>query len=129
MPVRLAAGAIAKWLGGGTLVALLALAGGWAYHEYQTKRLERELATFEQRYERLEHNRNRWQQSAQQWQQQHESLRIEYEASRLAVRELNEALRAREARYVPVLDVVEQSPPEDDGEVAPVLRQALEGLQ
>ncbi|TGG92517.1 hypothetical protein E4656_13685 [Natronospirillum operosum] len=142
MPVRLLGGALVKWLGGGTIVAVVLGGVGFLYHGYQTNRLERavteaeatvllhrsEAVDLRSRVSDLQRDLGQWQAAADESQARAEALREELQASRDTVRNMNARLAAGERAYRALNERIRAAPAEADGPVAPVLRDTLEAL-
>lgn len=135
MPLKLAGGALIKWLGGGTVLALLLGLGGWVFHEWQTNRLETAVAeadgraqAAEARADSLRRDVSDWERSAGEAVRRAQVLHEELAAGREQVRQLQQRLEQRNRAYTALERQIRQAPDEDDGEVAPVLRDTLEGL-
>lgn len=126
--LRLAGGALVKWLGGGTIAAVLALGGGWLWHDWQTGRLEVRLAEARGENVELQASLREWQSAAEQRKNELERVRLQAEAARASVDRLEARLADQEADYDELRAQIRNAPPEDDGPVALVLRDALEGL-
>jgi hypothetical protein len=122
MPLSLlATPALAKWVGGGVLLVVLAGALGWFYHDWRVSALEAELN------EALR-TAGQWQQLAVGSQAQIKAIRDERAARDAAVEQLASQLRAISSRHEQLRSRIRDSPAHDDGPVAPVLRDALEAL-
>ena len=119
---------LARVLIGTTLLSLLSTAGAGLYAWHTTGKSEIALGEKDNRIEQLTVNRNSWKAAADRWQA--DALR--YEQERTAARQAAQALALKqdelERRYAPIKKAIEQSRPQDDGPVAPVLRQAIEAL-
>lgn len=125
MPLRLAGGALVKWLGGGTVLALLLGAGGWLYHEWQTSRLDRALAEARSEVVEMERNRDEWRVAAERWEQEVARLERQSALQRKSVQALEDELAAQQAEYQALSEDLEEVLESQDGPVAPVLRETL----
>tara|TARA_R110002167_G_scaffold365492_1_gene590430 strand:- start:6052 stop:6423 length:372 start_codon:yes stop_codon:yes gene_type:complete len=114
---------IPAWVWVALLVLGLTAAGGfWVVHLVQSREAaEGQLAA-------LEANRDRWQQRTMEALAQLGDERARARDAEAAVAALQAALDAREPSYRAARKRIEQATPAEDGEVAPVLRQALEDL-
>lgn len=126
--LKMAGGLLVKWLGGGTVAALIALGAGWLWHDWQTGRLEARLAEARGETVELRASLNEWQAAAERRGAELVRARREAEAARAAVEQLEAELARQEVAYDSLREQIRSAPPEDDGPVAPVLRDALEGL-
>ncbi|SDK31432.1 hypothetical protein [Billgrantia gudaonensis] len=93
----------------------------WEARIAEQEALAQELAT-------MTANRDRWQQRTQQLLEQQRAAQERARQAEAAVAELQAALAERDADYREIQRRIRQAPAEDDGPVAPVLRQALEAL-
>ncbi|MGM0913743.1 MAG: hypothetical protein ACQEXC_00535 [Pseudomonadota bacterium] len=107
----------------------LGVVGGLGWYGVNTweDRVEQRQA-LEQQLEAVTANRDRWYQRTMDVLGQLGDERQRAREAEAAVVELQQALEAREAGYRQARQRVQAAPPEDDGPVAPVLRQALEDL-
>ncbi|MCH8500167.1 MAG: hypothetical protein LAT63_16970 [Marinobacter sp.] len=128
MPVRLMLAPLMKWLGGGTVLALLAAGGLWLWQDRQAARdaLRIEVLTCEAQALRV--NRDLWQTTAAAYAEDLESLRRLQHETVLALQQLDTRLDGQRQHYDALRNQIQQATPEDDGPVAPVLRRVLEGL-
>jgi len=119
---------LARVLIGTTLLSLLSTAGAGLYAWHATGKAEIALGEKDNRIEQLTVNRNSWKAVADRWQA--DALR--YKQERTAARQAAQTLALKqdelEQHYAPIKKAIEQSRPQDDGPVAPVLRQAIEAL-
>ncbi|NAW33224.1 hypothetical protein [Halomonas alimentaria] len=110
------------------LLGLLALCGlGWWGVTTWEARVE-ERQSLAQQVETLEANRERWQAHTLSVMAQLGEARERARKAEAALVELQAALAERDADYREIRGRIRQAPAEDDGPVAPVLRQALEAL-
>ncbi len=100
--------------------------GWWGIQAWEARVTEREALT--QQLEALEANRDRWHSRALEVFGQMEAQRQRARQAEQAVETLQQALAERETAYRQARQRVRQAPEQDDGPVAPVLRQALEDL-
>lgn len=128
LALRTVGGWLVKWLGGGTLVAILALGAGWLWHDWQTGRLETRLAEARGEVVQLRASRDEWREAAEQRLDELERAREERQAARDAVAQLQVLLERQDERYSELREQIRNAPSHEDGPVAPVLRKALEGL-
>lgn len=129
MPVmRVIGAALVKWLGAGTLAAVLLGGAGYLYHDWQTGRMQSQIQAVEAELERLRVNRDEWRASAEGWRVRADTLEAERDAAQAAQRALQEALERQAEDYTPARERVRSAPVIDDAPVAPVLRDALEAL-
>lgn len=119
---------VMRWLGGGTLAALLALGGGWLWHDWQTGRLEERLAEARGESTDLRTSLSQWQAEAERRKQALDQMRADARDSEAARRELESRLEEQDAAYAALLEQISAAPASDDGPVAPVLRKTLEDL-
>lgn len=119
---------VMRWLGGGTLAALLALGGGWLWHDWQTGRLEERLAEARGESTDLRTSLSQWQAEAERRKQALDQVRQDARASETARRELEARLEEQDAAYNALLQQISATPESDDGPVAPVLRKTLKDL-
>lgn len=107
----------------GWAILLLSLAGGagWLYHKYQIGSLKYDLRS-------VEADRDYWEAAATERKALLESERAERIAIMKAIRSVQLEIAGVEQRYQALQHKIRDSPPADDGPVAPVLRQALEDL-
>lgn len=119
---------IMRWLGGGTLAALLAMGGGWLWHDWQTGRLEERLAEARGESTDLRTSLSQWQAEAERRKQMLDQVREDARASEAARRELESRLEKKDAAYQELRQQIAAAPESDDGSVAPVLRKTLEDL-
>lgn len=120
--LRLLGGAAVKWLGGGTLMALVLGGGGYLYHDWQTDRLRERVAD-------LVDDRDEWRRSARTQQARAERLEQERAAARKAQQALRAELEQQAREYEALRERIEAAPDEDDAPAAPVLRRTLEDLR
>lgn len=129
MPVmRVIGGALVKWLGAGTLAAILLGGAGYLYHDWQTGRMQSQIQAVEAELERLRVNRDGWRTAAESWEARAERLTAERDAAQAAQKTLQGRLREQAAAYDDLRQQIRQAPEADDAPVAPVLRGALEAL-
>ena len=119
---------VMRWLGGGTLAALLAMGGGWLWHDWQTGRLEERLAEARGESTDLRTSLSKWQAEAERRKQALDQVREDARASEAARRELESRLEQKDAAYQELRQKISAAPESDDGPVAPVLRKTLEDL-
>lgn len=119
---------VMRWLGGGTLAALLALGGGWLWHDWQTGRLEERLAEARGESVDLRTSVSQWQAEAERRKQALDQVREDARASEAARRELESRLEKQDAAYDALRQKISAAPESEDGPVAPVLRKTLEDL-
>lgn len=107
----------------GWAILLLSLAGGagWLYHKYQIGSLKYDLRS-------VEADRDYWQATAVENKALLAAERAERIAIIEAIRNLRSEIAGVDQRYQALQHKIRDSPPADDGPVAPVLRQALDGL-
>ncbi|MEX0745303.1 MAG: hypothetical protein WD118_06845 [Phycisphaeraceae bacterium] len=123
--------ALGRLLPGKVLVVAVVLAAGvgaWLWHDATTSRLETALAEANSARQALSESRDQWQARAE---SQARSLAREREERRhaeAAVRTLQADLQTLDNRYTTMARRIRQAPAEDDGPVAPVLRETLEAL-
>ncbi|WP_046079654.1 hypothetical protein [Halomonas sp. HG01] len=110
----------------GALVA--AVVGGWLWHQTVTARLE--LAVTEAQFEAdsLRRGRDAWQARANRYRDDLVTAIAEQAHAERAVRELQDSLAEVDERYRALRQRIARAPAEDDGPVAPVLRDTLEAL-
>ena len=128
MPLRLFGGALARVMGSGTAIALIVGAGAWLYHGWQTGRLQSAIQDKQVTITELRTERDQWRASAQSHQQRAARQEALRKAADSSVRQLQAVLAEREQSYQAERERLRDSPVEDDGPVAPVLRETLEGL-
>lgn len=128
LALRTVGGWLVKWLGGGTLVAILALGAGWLWHDWQTGRLETRLAEARGEVVQLRASRDEWREAAERRLDELVQVRAEREAARQAAAALEAQLVRRDEQYSNLREQIRNAPSHEDGPVAPVLRNALEGL-
>lgn len=121
-------GLLGRWLGGGTLAALIAMGGGWLWHDWQTGRLESRLAEARGESTELRALLSEWQAAAERRGQELERAQEEAEAARVAVDRLEGQLETQETAYHQLRQQILSAPESQDGPVAPVLRNTLEAL-
>lgn len=124
MPLRLIGGALIKWVGGGTIAAVLLGGAAWIYYQHQANQLteaQAEVAT-------LTLSRDAWRMSSATKSERITLLVEEREAARTSVKQLQRRLAEMGATYRERIRAINAAPEADDGPVAPVLRDALEGL-
>ena len=119
---------VMRWLGGGTLAALLALGGGWLWHDWQTGRLEERLAEARGESTNLRTSLSQWQAEAERRKLALEQVRQDARESEAAMRELEARLKQTDAAYENLRKQISAAPDSDDGPVAPVLRKTLKDL-
>lgn len=107
------------------LVVALVL-GGWQF--LRARHLDQMLTIETQALEAMTGNRDRWQANAHQVLEELAEQRQRARQAEAAVAELMATLESTHADYQALERQVRQAPAEDDGPVAPVLRQALEAL-
>lgn len=128
LALRAVGGWLVKWLGGGTLVAMLALGAGWLWHDWQTGKLEARLSEARGEAAQLRTSRDEWREAAEQRLDELERVREERQAAREAAALLQAQLEHQDERYSELREQIRNAPSHEDGPVAPVLRQVLEGL-
>lgn len=126
--MRVIGAALVKWLGAGTLAAVLLGGAGYLYHDWQTGRMQGQIQAIEAQLERLRVNRDEWRASAESWRARADTLEVERDAAQAAQRALQETLARQAEDYAPARERVRSAPEADDAPVAPVLRDALEAL-
>ncbi|MBZ9574401.1 DUF3450 family protein [Modicisalibacter sp. MOD 31.J] len=112
-------------------LALLALAlsiGGWVINGYRIDRLKAERDSAEQLAQTESRRADEWQARAEQRQADLEAAHQERREAQASVRQLQEDLATQDAKYRQLQQRIAQAPPEDDGPVAPVLRDAIRDL-
>ncbi|WP_028574344.1 hypothetical protein [Desulfonatronovibrio hydrogenovorans] len=123
MPIRfLKLGPALKWVTGGTAVLAMLAGGAWAYHSWKTGQLESQVIE-------IRDSRDRWKDAARSHESRAEKMEQQYKQARQSVRDLEQELSAQEAHYESLREQIRQAPDEEDGPVAPVLRDTLEALQ
>ncbi|RXE49198.1 hypothetical protein [Chromohalobacter israelensis] len=110
------------------LAALIAGGGGWVWHRLEVAELDASLADAKANARQYASERDQWHDLAKQRQQALGRLRLERRAAETAVRQLQDDLADRNSTYRARQQHIADAPPEDDGPVAPVLREALEAL-
>lgn len=117
------------------LAAALAGGGGWIWHQFDVAGLETDLANAKKHakdlagdLEHAEQSRDAWQARAEQRQADLEAAHQERRDAQSAVRQFQEDLATQDAKYRQLQQRIAQTPPEDDGPVAPVLRDAIRDL-
>ncbi|WP_328184649.1 hypothetical protein [Marinobacter sp. OP 3.4] len=125
---KIISGVVMRWLGGGTLAALLAMGGGWLWHDWQTGRLEERLAEARGESTDLRSSLSHWQAEAERRKQALDQVRQDVRAAEAAMLELEARLEQKDAAYEELWQRIQTAPESDDGPVAPVLRKTLEGL-
>ncbi|MFP4181841.1 MAG: hypothetical protein ACLFTX_04485 [Thiohalospira sp.] len=120
--LRLLGGAAVKWLGGGTLIALVLGGGGYLYHDWQTDRLHERVAD-------LVDDRDQWRRSARTQQARADRLEQERVAARQAQQALREELQQQAQEYEALRKRIAAVPEADDAPAAPVLRRTLQELR
>ncbi|MDO0944641.1 hypothetical protein [Chromohalobacter israelensis] len=113
------------WLIGGLVVAV---AGGWLQYRAEVAELSASLADAKSDAKQYADERDQWRDRAEQRQQALDRVRLERRAAETAVRQLQDDLADRDAMYRARQQRIAEAPPEDDGPVAPVLREAIERL-
>lgn len=106
------------------LVAAVVGGGGFLYGQWQhaeVRAVEADLAA-------ASYQRDRWETAATDWQRQVRVLEEERDAAREAQRALRAELSRKREDYEQIRRNIEASTAEDDGPVAPVLRETLEAL-
>lgn len=126
--MRAIGGALVKWLGAGTLVAMLMGGAGYLYHDWQTGRMQGQIQAVEAELERVRQNRDGWRTAAESWRVRADALMEERDAAQAAERALRSELHEQAEGYALVREQVRAAPEQDDAPVAPVLRGALEAL-
>ena len=109
-------------------VMLLVVSLGWLWHEWETGKLEKQLATALGDTKTMQVNRDEWKESAEKRLAELGTIREERTAARTALRELENRLNEKDQAYLTLRDSIRNAPETDDGPVAPVLRNALEDL-
>ncbi|MCS4503878.1 hypothetical protein NYO91_07280 [Arhodomonas aquaeolei] len=128
MPLmQLLGGTAMKWVAGAAIAVLLG-GGAWLYHGWQVSRLEAAVAAAESDLADMRDNRDQWRASAGRWEERAKRLEAERDAAREAQQALRAELDEREADYEALRERIANAPDEDDGPVAPVLRDTLEAL-
>lgn len=126
MPIRflklLKLGPALKWVAGGAAVLAMLAGGAWVYYSWKTGQLESQVIE-------MRDSRDRWKDAARSHESRAEKMEQQYRQARQAVRDLEQELSAQEAHYDQLREQIRQAPDEDDGPVAPVLRDTLEALQ
>ncbi|MDY7117144.1 hypothetical protein RAN53_12385 [Halomonas sp. SSL-5] len=122
---------VRKLVPGWVWVAIIGLAavgglGWWGVTTWEARVEERQ--SLAQQVETLEASRERWQAHTLSVMAQLGEARERARQAESALAELQAALAARDADYREIRRRIRQAPAEDDGPVAPVLRQALEAL-
>lgn len=110
------------------LAALIAGGGGWVWHRLEVAELSASLADAKSDAKQYATERDQWRDRAEQRQQALDRVRLERRAAEVAVRQLQDDLADRETTYRARQQRIAEVPPEDDGPVAPVLRDAIERL-
>lgn len=110
------------------LAALIAGGGGWVWHRLEVAELSASLADAKSDAQQFADERDQWRDRAEQRQQALDRVRLERRAAETAVRQLQDDLADRDAMYRARQQRIAEAPPEDDGPVAPVLRDAIERL-
>lgn len=110
------------------LAALIAGGGGWVWHRLEVAELSASLADAKSNAKQYADERDQWRDRAEQRQQALDRVRLERRAAETSVRQLQDDLADRDAMYRARQQRIVEAPPEDDGPVAPVLREALEAL-
>lgn len=103
----------------GLVVALLV--GTLLYHAWRTGQLQHLLQASQT-------ERSQWQQLATAEKARADRLAAQQQAASAAVQALQAELASADARYRSLKQRIANAPASDNGAVAPVLRQALEGL-
>jgi septal ring factor EnvC (AmiA/AmiB activator) len=119
---------VMRWLGGGTLAALLAMGSGWLWHDWQTGRLEERLAEARGESTDLRTSLSQWQAEAERRMYALNQVRQDAREAEAAMRELEARLEKTDAAYEKLRKQISATPDSDDGPVAPVLRKTLEDL-
>lgn len=107
-------------------VALALVVGGWLWLDRARLAAERDAAETE--LTQMADSRDAWRARAHQAQADRDAAQQRRRQAEAAVAELQEELAADAADYRELRQRIRQAPDEDDGPVAPVLRQALEDL-
>lgn len=124
-------GFLSRWLGGGVgmvLIAAVVVIGGWLWHSATVARLEAKLAEQENITATTEANRDLWMAAAEARQQALDNIHQDMAAARAANAKLKARLAQKDDAYQELRRRIALAPAADDGPVAPVLRQVLEGL-
>lgn len=100
--------------------------GWWGVNAWEDRIAEQEALA--QELATMTANRDRWQQRTQELSEQQRAAHERARQAEQAVAELQAALAERDADYREIQRRIRHAPAEDDGPVAPVLRQALEAL-
>lgn len=125
--LSLAGGTLARTLGG-AVIALAISGGAWLYHSWQTGQLQSVIANKSSEIQTLREERDQWQAAALSHKSRAEKLDALQTAAQEAVLKLQEALAVDHQAYTSSKQRIQIAPAGDDGEVAPVLRETLEGL-
>ncbi|CAA0103374.1 hypothetical protein [Zhongshania aliphaticivorans] len=115
-------------LGNSTAVAILLAIGAVLYHGWRTGSLQDLLQAKDQKVGSLIAERDHWRDAALAYQSRADKQESLREAANESVRNLQKVLAERERSYTLQQQTISDSPPRDDGPVAPVLRNAIEGL-
>ena len=109
-------------------IVVLAVLGGWLWHDWQTSQLEEQLAQAQDQADILRRDLGHWVAAAEERYLALQSMTDQYRRAALAVADLEARLQASEAIYQDLKEQAQAAPEADDGPVAPVLRQMIEGL-
>lgn len=123
---------LSSWLirlaGNGTALAVLLGLGAALYHGWRTNALENALQGKAADLAELKAEREGWRNLALAYEARANKLQAMQRAADTANRELQRTLAARQTTHQQLASQIRHAPPDDDGPVAPVLKQALAGL-
>lgn len=125
-----------RWLlGNTTILALLALAALWAWHQWQVgdledavQRAESHATAAQAEADRVRGERDQWRSTAEQRGRDLAALADERRQAEAATVALQDKLARREDAYRVLRESIRAAPDADDGAVAPVLRRTIEAL-
>lgn len=125
-----------RWLlGNTTVLALLALAALWAWHQWQVgdledavQRAESHATAAQAEADRVRGERDQWRGTAEQRGRDLAALADERRQAEAATVALQDKLARREDAYRALRESIRAAPDADDGAVAPVLRRTIEAL-
>lgn len=110
------------------IVLGLALGALWLWHGWRTASLEQTLTEARAELSTAQQDRDRARRAAKGYQQALADAQHEREQTELAIKALQEKLGFNEPRYEQIDTAIRRAPAEQDGPVAPVLRQTIEAL-
>tara|TARA_A100000171_G_scaffold49124_1_gene57636 strand:- start:187 stop:573 length:387 start_codon:yes stop_codon:yes gene_type:complete len=110
------------------IVLGLALGGLWLWHGWRTASLEQTISETRANLTTAQQDRDRARQAAQSYQDALANAQYEREQTELAIKALQSKLGANESKYDQIDVDIRGASAQQDGPVAPVLRQTIEAL-